>query len=61
MQEKLEVCSGFYLKGLRWMGDVKAVTAIVPLSLTALPHRKPVSSGTSVTAAMLSDMTNGAP
>ena len=33
------------------MGDVKAVTTIVPLTLAAVPHRKPESAGTSVTAA----------
>jgi len=37
------------------MGDVKAVTTIVPLTLAALPHRKLASAATSVTAA--GDMT----
>jgi hypothetical protein len=38
-------------KRLRWMGDVKAVTTIVPLTLAALPHRKLASAVKSVTAA----------
>ena len=33
------------------MGYVKAVTTIVPLTLAALPHRKPSSAATSVTPA----------
>jgi hypothetical protein len=33
------------------MGDVKAVTTTVPPTLAALPHGKPASAGTFVTAA----------